>query len=116
MAAVPLGEAIRRCYEGKFTQDQLAKAIDESQPSISRWARGEVEPTPSDIWNIEQACGRPPGFVLRLAGYVEEASSVEGALGIDDTLDDDGRRYVLAVYREAQRLASGGRDEPEGHP
>lgn len=99
MPAMPLHEAIRKAYRGRMKQEDLAREIQVSQPTISRWARGESEPTLGELAQIEQLCRRPRGFILRTAGFVDEDRDFEAVVASDPLLDDDGREAIIALYR-----------------
>jgi transcriptional regulator with XRE-family HTH domain len=98
---ISLGDAIRKACDG-HPQRQLAAALGVTQSTISKWWRGEVEPVPSQIDALEIACGRPHGFVFRLAGWFGEISSVEQCLAYDATISDEGKEVILAAYRALQ--------------
>jgi transcriptional regulator with XRE-family HTH domain len=99
--AVPvlLSEAIRACYADRLTQDQLAEATGIPQSTISRLARGDTEPRLDVLKRIEEACGRPAGWIVIQAGYVADVKTVPEAIAVDPALvDDHARRSVLKAY------------------
>lgn len=104
-----LHEAIRRAYAGRYTQADLARALGVDQTTVSSWSRGNSRPTLEQLAALEDACDRPLGFVLRLAGFVEDVVDVPGAVAVDPCLDDLGRDVVLNAYRAylAAREAQG---------
>lgn len=101
LAPVELGDAIKAAYKGLgYTQTQVAQKLGVQQNTISRWVNGENTPHLDDIKRLELAVGRPVGFVLRLAGYVEQETDVSAAIELDDTLSDglrDALRSTLAL-------------------
>lgn len=94
-----LHEAIRQAYTGRLRQIDLAERLGVDQTAISRWARGANRPQLEELAAIEEACGRPRGYILRLAGFVDEIVDVESAVAADPRLNDEGRRTVLITYR-----------------
>lgn len=83
--SVPLGEAIRD-VRGSMTQDQLAKAVQTDQGTVSKWETGRIWPELDDLPKIERACGVPVGTILRRAGYVDELTSLDDWLDADSTI------------------------------
>ncbi|HEY1119935.1 MAG TPA: helix-turn-helix transcriptional regulator [Acidimicrobiales bacterium] len=94
-----LHDAIRHAYAGRLRQIDLAAKLGVDQTAISRWSRGTSRPQLEEIAAIEAACDRPRGFVLRLAGFVDEVVDVATAVAVDPALSDQGRRIVLTTYR-----------------
>jgi transcriptional regulator with XRE-family HTH domain len=95
-----LAAAIRHTYEqAGVTQVQLAVAVGATQGMVSRWARGEVMPDLDTIAEIEQVCGMPRGYILRLAGYVDEVTDVPSAVRADPALSAVQRDMLVDVYR-----------------
>lgn len=96
-----LGGAIT-VARGRMTQKALAKALfgnESRQSTISRWERGLAErPTLEEINAIEEVTGKPRGWILVRAGYVELPSSTRDAIVADTALDDQHRDIMLAVY------------------
>jgi transcriptional regulator with XRE-family HTH domain len=95
---VRLGPAIRQA-RGDMTQTTLADAVGVDQPTVSRWERDEQRPSLEQLAAVDAATGRRRGFVLIAAGLVEGVQSVEAALALDPSLDDEQRRFVLNAYR-----------------
>lgn len=94
-----LHEAIRQAYAGRLRQVDLAERIGVDQTAISRWSRGTSRPQLEEIAAIEAACDRPRGFVLRMAGFVDEVVDVLAAVAVDPALSDQGRLIVTTTYR-----------------
>jgi transcriptional regulator with XRE-family HTH domain len=84
-----------------MTQTTLADAVGVDQPTVSRWERDELQPSLEQLAAVDAATGRRRGFVLITAGLVEGVRSVEAALALDSSLDDEQRRFVLNAYRAA---------------
>lgn len=106
-----LHDAIRLAYKGRITQTALAEQLGVQQNTISRWVTGETTPSLDQIKALEVAAGRPVGFVLRQAGFVESSRTLENAVDSDPTLDEADRRLVrdavdFARFRAAQRLGT----------
>lgn len=119
MTQLPLHEAIALAMHDRLSHTAAAKALGVSQPTVTRWAGGGVRPSLEDLARIEDACGRPRGFILHAAGYVSDVASVEDAVLMDPDLDDAGRAAVLAAYGAAAgyfraRAEHGDRGEDAG--
>lgn len=97
---MPLHEAITLICEG-HNQEALAKAVGVDQTTISRWMRGETRPTLERLATLEEAAGRPRGFVLRAAGFIDDAVSARDALDLDEVLTPENRPVLLAAYDAA---------------
>jgi plasmid maintenance system antidote protein VapI len=98
---LPLHEAISAAI-GDRSQTELADLLGVGQSNISKWMRGVTRPSLDDIVRLEKVCGRRRGFILKAAGYVDEAvPSTAEAIENDPRLDDLGRRIVLATYEAA---------------
>jgi transcriptional regulator with XRE-family HTH domain len=84
-----------------LSQVALVAALDPSlgvaQSSVSDFERGERMPSLEQMEAIEQAAGRPAGFILRLAGYLPEPDT-GWSIDTDPALDDGGRRALRASY------------------
>ena len=94
-----------------MTQAELANALGVNQATVSELSRDVVPLSLDRMARIEQACGRPPGFILRQAGYLGELD-LEAAILTAPELDDAGRRAVLGALRGV--LALGGEDAGDG--
>ena len=90
-----------------MSQAVLARALDTDQGTISRYERSAMEPSLDTIAAIEDACDRPRGFILRLAGYVDDSEGVLDSLSNDPVLSDDQREILAATYRAAVDRAAG---------
>lgn len=66
--------------------------------SVGRWATGERSVPIEVLPMIDAMCQQPKGYVLRLAGYVDDEMSIEAAIESDPALDDFGRRAVSTYY------------------
>lgn len=95
-----IGEAIRHAY-GTSTQADLAAALGVTQGAVSKWVRGDLSPSLEQLAAIEVATGRPRGFILRCAGFVEDVTTVESALLNDPAISDDSRDLLMIAYRGA---------------
>lgn len=95
---VRLGPAIRRA-RGAMTQTALADAVGVDQPTVSRWENDEQRPSLEQLAAVDAATGHRRGFTLIAAGVIEGVQSVEAAIILDPSLDEEQRRFVLAAYR-----------------
>lgn len=103
VSAMVLHEAIREAFAGKgLTQVQLAQRMGVDQTTVSRLANGKWGeaggPAPDVLAKIEDAAGRPRGWILVRAGYLSEVLSVREAVEMDPRLSDDARRMILTLY------------------
>lgn len=101
--AKPLHEAIREAYTGLgFTQAQLAERMGVDQTTISRLANGRWGeaggPTPDLLAKIEEAAGRPRGWILVQAGYVQAPGSLREAIELDPGLSKKAREMLLTLH------------------
>ena len=92
-----LPQAVRRCYEGRLRQEDVAQALGVHQSKVSKWATGTMRPTVEEISALEDACGRSRGFVLALAGLVTKAGVSEGLRELNELTR--GGHYALAAER-----------------
>lgn len=99
--ALPLGAAIAAAIGGVITQTALAEIVGVTQPTISRWVNGSILPTLDDLTAIEQASGRPRGWILHAAGYIEDVLTVPEAIDMDAALTDSARRAMHGAYLAA---------------
>jgi transcriptional regulator with XRE-family HTH domain len=73
-ASVALGQALRAMRkESGLSQEAVAALIDVPQNYISRWETAAWTLPLTEANRIEAALGRPKGYVLVHAGYVDEA-------------------------------------------
>lgn len=81
-----------------MTQTALGELVGKDQPAVSKWERGEIRPSLEDIAAVEEAAGRPKGFVLITAGLVELPTTPVMAIELDSALSDEAKQAVIAVY------------------
>ena len=93
-----LSDAFREAYQAAgISQAEIAEATGVDQPRVSKWARGESQPPLEKLPTIDALFQKPKGYILRLAGYVDDG--IEAALSGDPALTDYGRSAVLSFYR-----------------
>lgn len=82
---MPLARAIAAVTDG-WTQVRLAKAAEMSQERISRILSGarNARPTLEQLERIEDAVGRPRGFILTLAGYCTAEGATAGEVWLKE--------------------------------
>jgi|1186.fasta_scaffold856051_2 transcriptional regulator with XRE-family HTH domain len=102
MAQSPIHEAIRAACAG-IDQRDIAKAVGVEQSTISRWMRGATQPSFEKLKRLEDAAGRPRGFVLRLAGFIDEADGADARYAIhqDQALSVEAKSMLVAAYDAA---------------
>jgi transcriptional regulator with XRE-family HTH domain len=88
---------------GDMTQTELSAATGIDQPTISKLEKG-MRKSPLTVWEmraIEQATGRPPGFILTEVGYLHRRHGARQAIAAEPNLTVEGRRLVLATLDAA---------------
>jgi transcriptional regulator with XRE-family HTH domain len=97
--SVPLKLALRLAYEEVgMSQERLAELIGTHQSRVSAWVGGKNRPSLETIAAIEDATGRPRGWILERAGFVAMPTTTEQMLAFDPELDEHSRRVLRAVY------------------
>lgn len=76
----------------------MAEQLGVHQTTVSGWFVGKVQPPLRHLPAIDELCDQPKGYILRLAGYVDDID-IEAAIKADPRLSEDNRRAVLAFYR-----------------
>jgi transcriptional regulator with XRE-family HTH domain len=105
MAQLPIHEAIRAACAG-LDQRALAAGVGVDQSTISRWIRGETQPSFEKLMRLEVAAGRARGYVLRLAGMIDVEVNARHALDQDEALSDEARAILVAAYEVAVAVRS----------
>jgi transcriptional regulator with XRE-family HTH domain len=96
--APSIAQAIRACYAGRLKQEELAERTGIPQQTISRLARGDSSPKFQHLAALEDACGRPRGWILVKAGIVANVTTVPEAIALDPDLDDKARQILMDLY------------------
>jgi transcriptional regulator with XRE-family HTH domain len=104
MSRKPLHEAIKEAFMGQgLTQAQLAERLGVDQTTVSRLANGrwgdQGGPAPEVLARIEEAAGRPRGWILIQAGYVDGVRTPLEAFEVDPALTDGARRTLRDFYQ-----------------
>jgi transcriptional regulator with XRE-family HTH domain len=105
-----LSRAIRTAFgelraAGWSTRD-IAERLEVSDPTIIRWENGNRLPALDLLPRIDDLCGQPTGYVLRLGGYVSTDHTFEQVVKADQVLNSDERRVILGIYDIARRRAT----------
>lgn len=87
-------------------QEELAALVGSDQPTISKWERDLQRPSLEHLRAVEEATGRPRGFVLLQAGCVDDVTTVEEAIAVATDLDDAARRALLGTYQSIRTPAA----------
>lgn len=112
-----LSVAFRRAYEGAgLSQQALGEILGIDQSLISKYARGAVEPPLELLPSVDQACGQPLGYVLRLAGFVSDEVGLETAIDADPDLDAADKGAMHLMLKTLRGRTSGGRSDPDSRP
>lgn len=93
-----LGASIRKA-RGRTTQEALAQAMKTDQSRVSKWERDHHRPTLEEIRAIEDAVGRPRGFILVHAGLVTLPRGIEDQIALDPRLTDVSRTAILGALK-----------------
>jgi transcriptional regulator with XRE-family HTH domain len=95
-----IAEALRTARDDAgLTQQELGDRVGLGQPAIQKWESGRRKITDLNrLAELEAAMGHSRGYVLRLAGYVEDAQTARQAIEHDPLLTPDHRRIVLNTY------------------
>jgi transcriptional regulator with XRE-family HTH domain len=111
--AEEFGRALRAAYEAVgLSQVELARRLQErgwvrvDQSTVSKWVRGVSMPPLEVLPDVDAACGRPRGYVLRLAGYVEDVdpTDVVAAIDADDQLTPEMKQSLKLTYKGLRNL------------
>lgn len=102
-----LAAAIRECYEGvgdrrdgtAIRQVDVAERVGLLQGQLSKYVSGSVRPPLEMINAIEAACGRPKGWILIRAGYVDLPRTVPEVVLTDVDLSHASAVALLTLYR-----------------
>jgi transcriptional regulator with XRE-family HTH domain len=103
-----LSEAFRKAYEqAGLSQEALSELTGVKQTTISKYARGAVQPPLEYLPAVDAACRQPRGHVLRLAGLVDDAVDVVAAIENDPTLPDlIDREALIGLYEVFRRRSA----------
>lgn len=99
--------------EAEMTQTTLGQLLglqgeQRAQSRIAKYEGGQVPP-PETLAAIDRALGRPLGYVLRLAGLIEDAQGVEDMVRADPDLIPSEMDTLLLAYRAAVRRSTAAR-------
>lgn len=101
---IPMADGLGRALKaarGKTGQRELSETAfgtPSRQGAISRWEHNVERPSLEEIAAIEGATGRPRGWILIRAGYVDLPTDTRSAIEADPALDDARRPLVLLAY------------------
>ncbi|HLU95235.1 MAG TPA: helix-turn-helix transcriptional regulator [Thermobifida alba] len=100
-----LSEAFREAYEvAGLSQQELSRRIGVDQTTISKYARGAVQPPLEMLPKVERACGHKLGYILRRAGFVEDIDTRTAILA-DPDLSLESRQALVRSYDGLRALA-----------
>jgi hypothetical protein len=119
-----VGEALKQLWVDGGIQKDVAKRLADhglvaDQPKVSKWERGTITPNLEQIVAMEDVFGRPHGWVLMQAGFVDADALVKRRRddGVDHAAPFEELRFA---YAEVARLEAVVRQlglEPESaHP
>lgn len=102
------GGALRQALDdARMSGRSLARELELSPASVSKWLRGKTTPPPETVAQAEKCLSVSPGTLSRPLGYVlvgelchHDPSSVAEAVNSDQSLGPRERAVLLAVYRE----------------
>lgn len=100
------GKALQGRVTTKAEREALAEQLGVSPEAVRTWTTGERVPDPDVVFTIEKQLKLKSGTLSRHLGYLpldaRDSLSVEAAIAADATINEDGRRYLLAVLRAAR--------------
>lgn len=98
-----LGGAIREARTAAgLSQKALAAEVGVEQAQMSRYERGEYLVALDTITAIDRACKQPLGYVLRLAGLVEDSADSVSAVRTDPTIPTRVRDALVAIIEDTR--------------
>lgn len=100
--------------ESGRTNKELAETIGVSEAAVGRWRRAN-RPTDDQLFALEQACERQPGYVLRAAGFIVDTNTADLLDLIRNTpqLTDTVKAFVLPMMSQAIKSSASERKEQE---
>lgn len=106
MRRPPICDAIRTAVTNSgLTQEAVANALGEKQQTISGWMNRR-EPKLDDLVRLEEVLEKPAGYLLRMAGYVDEVVDTFQCITADPHLTEPHRELLLASYDAARALSA----------
>jgi transcriptional regulator with XRE-family HTH domain len=118
-----LGDVLRRTYrEAALTQGELAQAVGVSQSTVSDWVNGRSAPSVLQVVQLDRACKRPAGYIMRRSGLIDDPDADliddlrvllgESAAGMANVEFADVRRLYESII---ERLGEWGPDGEHAH-
>lgn len=91
-----------------LSQARLAERLGMGQSAAWSWEQGEVEPSPEIVFALERELELDGGSLSRHLGYLplsagDPRPSALAGIAADPDLDENGRRLLIALYREIVR-------------
>ena len=94
-----VGKAFSLAYKtAGLRQEDVAAALHVDQGNVSRWARGLQKLDLDYFPKIDDLCGQPRGYLLRLAGYVDDDIDLPAIIATASELHPKQRQTLLDVY------------------
>lgn len=93
-------------HQSRRTPREVGEEMGWTADYVLKIGRGERTPAhPVDVFAFEAILGVQPGELSRHLGYlpVGATPSVVAAIEADQGLTPEGRRHLIALYREARR-------------
>lgn len=97
------GEALGAILDGRPTSAApLGAATGTSKVRVDSWLAGRSEPSPAEVFAIDEALNLAPGCLSRQLGYLPVGiagdQAVEDAISSSNAVDADGRQLVLGLW------------------
>lgn len=92
-------EAVRQLERLGVQRKDLAARLGVEPSTVSRYVTGKLSVPLELLPAIDVMCGKRKGYVLRLAGFVDDEMSTEEAISSDPALTETGRATVASYYR-----------------
>lgn len=96
-----VGKAFRLAMEkAGLRQGDIAEALNVDPATVSRWSRGMQRIDLEVFPLLDELCGQRRGYLLELAGYVEQVKStdVRSAIAADTVLTDKSKGALGLLY------------------
>lgn len=94
-----VGNAFKTAYKkAGLKQEDVAAALNVDQGTVSRWGRGLQKIDLDYFPKIDDLCHQSRGYLLRLAGYVDDDLDLPAIIATTSELQPRQRQTLLDVY------------------
>ena len=102
----PINEAFLKVWalrDQALNQEEMGRRLGVHQTEISKWIKGERQPSYEHLPAIEAAMGLPRGTLLRMAGYVDERIDAVKAVRADSRLSMASKNVIVRLIESEIR-------------